>query len=217
MTNNNDGAVAVVQYVMSRKQKQFQIEILDEYKLHPNTKLYTRPQTSKNITWGEVLEAYDYATCHPDKYLRGTSNWCAAFAYKLNGNKTTEPRPIGYMNKKDVARLQDEITWDGTHLHIGIDHWAQWQEDTPYEHLQAIYVHPPKENEAIIESQARTIALLTAQLAEKQRENELMNAEVVAYEHKSETNNDLLERAAAILESQGFDEWNAIAKELRKS
>ena len=51
-------------------------------------------------------------------------------------------RPLGYMNKKDIARLQDEITWDGSYLTVGIDHWAQWQEDTPYDHLQAIYTHP---------------------------------------------------------------------------
>jgi hypothetical protein len=35
------------------------------------------------------------------------------------------------MNKKDIARLQDEITWDGSYLTVGIDHWAQWQGMSP--------------------------------------------------------------------------------------
>jgi hypothetical protein len=54
-----------------------------------------------------------------------------------------KPKAIGYINKKDLARLQDEITWDGTYLHIGVDHFAQWLEDTPYEHLAPIYAAPP--------------------------------------------------------------------------
>lgn len=36
------------------------------------------------ITLEHVLKAYDYAANHPHKYLRGTTNWCAAFAYSLN-------------------------------------------------------------------------------------------------------------------------------------
>lgn len=36
------------------------------------------------ITHQKVLKAYDYANEHPHKYLRGTSNWCAAVAHKLN-------------------------------------------------------------------------------------------------------------------------------------
>lgn len=72
-------------------------------------------------------------------------------AFEAGGNEGGEAtnaanarsvRPLGYMNKKDIARLQDEIAWDGSYLSIGVDHWAQWQEDTPYDHLQAIYTHP---------------------------------------------------------------------------
>lgn len=36
------------------------------------------------ITLNMVMAAYDYADSHPDKYLRGTTNWCAAVAWKLN-------------------------------------------------------------------------------------------------------------------------------------
>lgn len=36
------------------------------------------------ITLGQVLKAYDYANDHPHKYLRGTTNWCAAVAHSLN-------------------------------------------------------------------------------------------------------------------------------------
>ena len=56
--------------------------------------------------------------------------------------KAQEPRPIGYINKKDLARLQDETAWDGSYLSIGVDHFAQWLEDEPYEHLAAIYAAP---------------------------------------------------------------------------
>lgn len=49
------------------------------------------------------------------------------------------PKPIGYIDKKDLARLRDEVTWDGSHLRIGVDHFAQWLEDTPYDHLVPIY------------------------------------------------------------------------------
>lgn len=36
------------------------------------------------VTMQQVLAAYGYATDHPHKYLRGTTNWCAAFAHSLN-------------------------------------------------------------------------------------------------------------------------------------
>lgn len=36
------------------------------------------------ITLQQVLKAYDYAESHPHKYLRGTTNWCAAVAHELN-------------------------------------------------------------------------------------------------------------------------------------
>lgn len=36
------------------------------------------------VTFQQVLTAYEYAESHPHKYLRGTTNWCAAVAYKLN-------------------------------------------------------------------------------------------------------------------------------------
>jgi hypothetical protein len=62
-----------------------------------------------------------------------------------------KPKAIGYINKKDLARLQDEITWDGTYLHIGVDHFAQWLEDTPYEHLAPIYAAPPSPDADLVE------------------------------------------------------------------
>ena len=53
--------------------------------------------TSK-IDLAQVLKAYDYANNHPHKYLRGTTNWCAAVAHSLNEQAAPEaPRqePIG--------------------------------------------------------------------------------------------------------------------------
>ncbi len=35
------------------------------------------------ITLQQVLKAYEYAESHPHKYLRGTTNWCAAVAHEL--------------------------------------------------------------------------------------------------------------------------------------
>lgn len=42
------------------------------------------------ITLEQVLKAYDYANSHPHKYLRGTTNWCAAVAHALNAE---QPEP----------------------------------------------------------------------------------------------------------------------------
>jgi len=43
------------------------------------------------ITLEQVLKAYDYANSHPHKYLRGTTNWCAAVAHSLNAE---QPAPV---------------------------------------------------------------------------------------------------------------------------
>jgi hypothetical protein len=43
------------------------------------------------ITLNQVLKAYDYAESHPHKYLRGTTNWCAAVAHSLN---VEQPVPV---------------------------------------------------------------------------------------------------------------------------
>ena len=54
-------------------------------------------QASQPVTMANVMRAYEYACDHPDKYLRGTSNWCAAVAWKLNqleSPATTPPQPI---------------------------------------------------------------------------------------------------------------------------
>lgn len=33
---------------------------------------------------GQVMKAMEYADNHPNSYLKGTTNWCAAVAYSLN-------------------------------------------------------------------------------------------------------------------------------------
>lgn len=48
------------------------------------SKLYAEQPTPVAVTLNQVLAAYDYAETHPHKYLRGTTNWCAAVAHKLN-------------------------------------------------------------------------------------------------------------------------------------
>lgn len=44
-----------------------------------------------SITLDQVLKAYEYADSHPHKYLRGTTNWCAAVAHALN---VQQPAPV---------------------------------------------------------------------------------------------------------------------------
>lgn len=44
----------------------------------------TAAQHQGGVTLEQVLKAYDYANSHPHKYLRGTTNWCAAVAHALN-------------------------------------------------------------------------------------------------------------------------------------
>ena len=48
------------------------------------------------ITLEQVLKAYDYAESHPHKYLRGTTNWCAAVAWHLNQQEPTAFALYGY-------------------------------------------------------------------------------------------------------------------------
>lgn len=49
------------------------------------------PPAVKPVTMANVMRAYEYACDHPHKYLRGTSNWCAAVAWELN--KLESPAP----------------------------------------------------------------------------------------------------------------------------
>lgn len=48
------------------------------------------------ITLDQVLKAYDYADNHPHRYLRGTTNWCAAVAWYLNQQEPTDFTLYGY-------------------------------------------------------------------------------------------------------------------------
>lgn len=55
---------------------------------------------SGKIDLAMVLKAYDYAESHPHKYLRGTTNWCAAIAHSLNEQAAApvvERQPDAYM------------------------------------------------------------------------------------------------------------------------
>lgn len=51
----------------------------------------TAAQHQGGVTLEQVLKAYDYANSHPHKYLRGTTNWCAAVAHALN---VQQPAPV---------------------------------------------------------------------------------------------------------------------------
>lgn len=45
------------------------------------------------VTLEQVLKAYDYAD---NRYLRGTTNWCAAVAWHLNQQQPTDFTLYGY-------------------------------------------------------------------------------------------------------------------------
>lgn len=47
-------------------------------------KLYAEQPAPVAVTLQQVLTAYEYAESHPHRYLRGTTNWCAAVACSLN-------------------------------------------------------------------------------------------------------------------------------------
>lgn len=55
----------------------------------PVSQLYTHADPGE-VTMDQVLRAYEYAESHPHKYLRGTSNWCAAVAWHLNKNRSAQ-------------------------------------------------------------------------------------------------------------------------------
>lgn len=46
-----------------------------------------------NVSMAQVFKAVDYANSHPDKYLNGTTNWCAAVAFDLNRQANAAPQP----------------------------------------------------------------------------------------------------------------------------
>lgn len=57
------------------------------------------------ITLEQVLKAYEYANSHPHKYLRGTSNWCAAVAHILNDQKPAAQHqgdPVAWVNGQQL-------------------------------------------------------------------------------------------------------------------
>lgn len=58
------------------------------------------------ITLEQVLKAYEYANSHPHKYLRGTTNWCAAVAHSLN-----EQKPDAQHQGKPVAWVECSPAW----------------------------------------------------------------------------------------------------------
>lgn len=64
----------------------------------------TDPQSSAApdaITMADVMRAWEYAEDHPHKYLRGTTNWCAAVAHSLNQRNPSAPA-TGIANAQGV-------------------------------------------------------------------------------------------------------------------
>ncbi len=55
------------------------------------------------ITLEEVLKAYEYAESHPHRYLRGTTNWCAAVAWYLNKSVEDEIKTLKQEWADEVA------------------------------------------------------------------------------------------------------------------
>ena len=64
-----------------------------------------------SITLEQVLKAYEYAESHPHKYLRGTTNWCAAVAHSLNERMThvVERQPVAISEFGQLRWLGHQI------------------------------------------------------------------------------------------------------------
>jgi len=73
------------------------------------------------ITLEQVLKAYDYANCHPHKYLRGTTNWCAAVAHSLNAE---QPAPVAV-----VMPERREPTQDNPYLSDADHEWNAYRDE----------------------------------------------------------------------------------------
>lgn len=69
------------------------------------------------ITLDQVLEAYDYAESHPDKYLRGTTNWCATVAWHLNKNSSIPELLSKTMEEMQLRHKQEFDNLDGSGFH----------------------------------------------------------------------------------------------------
>lgn len=67
------------------------LELLVDF-IPVGTYLYDQPAPVA-VTLQQVLSAYEYAESHPHKYLRGTTNWCAAVAWSLSGKRPTHANP----------------------------------------------------------------------------------------------------------------------------
>lgn len=65
---------------------------------------------SRRPTLSDIMDAYFYATDHPDKYLRGTTNWCAAFLFMLNKKITAapSPAPMAVPSNEQLMKLAGE-------------------------------------------------------------------------------------------------------------
>lgn len=55
-----------------------------------------------NVSMAQVFKAVDYANSHPDKYLNGTTNWCAAVAFDLNRQANAAPQPPALGGEPEV-------------------------------------------------------------------------------------------------------------------
>lgn len=57
------------------------------------TPLYAYQPVPVAVTLQQVMSAYEYAESHPHKYLRGTTNWCAAVAWSLTAKRPAHANP----------------------------------------------------------------------------------------------------------------------------
>lgn len=72
--------------------------------------LYATPQPSAvpdAVTMADVMRAWEYAEDHPHKYLRGTTNWCAAVAHSLNKQRASAPATVQGVNTQLLEALEE--------------------------------------------------------------------------------------------------------------
>lgn len=110
---NSHGAVSAVMDDGTRlglRPAEFEVDSWHQLATEPAEQRSGEP-TSPVITVEQVLGAYQFASFGPAKLLRGTTNWCSAFAQELNhriGADTSEVERIA-KELREVREERDEM------------------------------------------------------------------------------------------------------------
>lgn len=142
----------------------------------------------------QVLVAYDYAESHPHKYLRGTTNWCAAVAHSLNHQLATlPPAHIEYGEEVEVVAWQHPQYLERL---MTADHKAY---NESREGAPATVAKPYTVALMTVAQHQRIVAARASKAAARvEDEREALLRDMVAYFTESGLPEDLLERYRSV-------------------